>query len=450
MLTFANSLLTHCRTFRIFTGFTLLLGLVLLPFNRSTSVFADEKIESRATTPSDNFLDLPSAKDARRKFLAGLGVDRWHNANFEGQGIKIAILDSGFRGYKTQLGKALPDHVAVRSFRNDGNLEARDSQHGVLCGEVLHALAPEADLLLANWDPDQPEQFLDAVRWAKKEGARLISCSLIMPSWSDGEGHGSIHAGLKKLLGDGSKSDDVLFFASSGNTAQRHWSGSICPNEGGFHEWQPHDIDNEILPWGVEPISVEMCWADKADYKLTVIDALREDEVAVSESSIKGPRGSAVVRFNPQTGHSYHLKVQHVAGKNGDFHLVILGGGLKYAKAAGSIPFPGDGQEVIAVGAVDEEGRRQPYSSCGPNSSRPKPDLVAVVPFTSLWRSRPFAGTSAAAPQAAGLAALVWSRHPQWTAAHVRQSLQESAHDLGPKGHDCETGYGCVALPRVK
>ena len=29
-----------------------------------------------------------------------------------------------------------------------------------------------------------------------------------------------------------------------------------------------------------------------------------------------------------------------------------------------------------------------------------KPDLVATVPFPSGWRTRPFSGTSAAAPQA--------------------------------------------------
>src|SRR6266542_176992 len=82
--------------------------------------------------------------------------------------------------------------ATVRSFRNDGNLEARDSQHGILCAEVLHALAPEAELLLANWEPDRPDRFLDAVRWAKEQGAKIISCSLIMPSWSDGEGGGAV------------------------------------------------------------------------------------------------------------------------------------------------------------------------------------------------------------------------------------------------------------------
>jgi subtilisin family serine protease len=104
---------------------------------------------------------------------------------------------------------------------------------------------------------------------------------------------------------------------------------------------------------------------------------------------------------------------------------------------------------MVAVGAVDAAGRRLFYSSCGPNSRQPKPDLVAEVPFPSQWRARSFTGTSAAAPQAAGLAALWCSRHPGWTAAQVRSAMLAAACDLGPPGHDCETGFGRISLPRV-
>jgi subtilisin family serine protease len=131
----------------------------------------------------------------------------------------------------------------------------------------------------------------------------------------------------------------------------------------------------------------------------------------------------------------------------GPFHLFVLGGGLRYARANGSIAFPGDGPAVVTVGAVDGEGHRAAYSSCGPNSPRPKPDLVAPVPFVSLFRPRAFAGTSAAAPQAAALAAVLWARHPDWRARQVRQSLVSAALDLGPRGHDWETGHGLVRLP---
>src|SRR5205807_9580880 len=103
--------------------------------------------------------------------------------------------------------------------------------------------------------------------------------------------------------------------------------------------------------------------------------------------------------------------------------------------------------EVGAVGAVDARGHRQAYSSCGPNSSQTKPDLVAPVPFPSFWRTRPFTGTSAAAPQAAALGALVWSRHPDWTALQVRATLQQAAVHAGPGRRDGETGFGQIRLP---
>jgi hypothetical protein len=133
----------------------------------------------------------PSALRAR--LMADMGIPAWHAKGWRGQGVKVAVLDSGFRGYKAHLGEALPEHVTARSFRIDGNLEAKDSQHGILCGEVVHSIAPNAELLFANWDAERPEQFLEAVRWARRKGARIITCSLIMPTWSDGEGGGEVH-----------------------------------------------------------------------------------------------------------------------------------------------------------------------------------------------------------------------------------------------------------------
>jgi hypothetical protein len=90
--------------------------------------------------------------------LRRLGIPSWHDYAYRGQGMKVAILDSGFRGYQSFLGKELPAQVQARSFRRDGNLEARNSQHGILCADVVHTLAPEADLLFANWEPNDPRR----------------------------------------------------------------------------------------------------------------------------------------------------------------------------------------------------------------------------------------------------------------------------------------------------
>jgi hypothetical protein len=431
-------------------GWLLALGCLCLLLGIST--FALRTHGSAATPDSESPAGDRGA--TRAQALERLGVQAWHAAGQRGQGLKVAVLDSGFCGYRAHLGKALPERVTVQSFRRDGNLEARDSQHGILCGETVHALAPEAELLFANWEPERPEQFLAAVRWAGGQGARVVSCSVIMPTWSDGEGHGPVHEALARILGPGDRPGDLLCFASAGNTAQRHWGGpfrgagraGLSPQ--GWHEWAPGQAANPLRPWGGERVSVELYRpAGATDFELRVEDVTAGREVGRARTSAAADRPGTAVAFVPEAGHRYALRVRQTEGEPGPFHVVVLGGGLRYATARGSIPFPGDGPEVIAVGAVDQQGLRLAYSSCGPDSGRPKPDLVAPVPFPSGWRSRPFTGTSAATPQAAALAALLWSRHPDWTARQVRQALQDAALHTGPWRHDRETGFGEVHLP---
>ncbi|MHB1423212.1 MAG: S8 family serine peptidase [Gemmataceae bacterium] len=415
-----------------------------------------------AATPDVQSSGQQSVALHREELMERLGVPVWHAHGWKGQGLKVAVLDSGFYGYRVHLGSALPKTVKVCSFRFDGNLEAKDSAHGILCAEVIHALAPEAELLLVNWEPECPDQFLAAVRWARQQGARILSCSIVMPSWSDCEGHGRIHEELARLLGSGDRADDVLFFASAGNTAQRHWSGPFEDDGNGYHVWRDAEgvprRHNVIRPWGVERVSVELCCPIHSIYEVIVSDAATEKAVARAQSTHEGGTGSAVAAFLPQPGRDYRVRVRRPSlspppraggekGGTGEFHLVALGGGLRHTSSVGSIPFPGDGSEVIAVGAVDAVGRRLAYSSCGLKHGPTKPDLVTTVPFPSRWRPRPFAGTSAAAPQASALAALLWSRHRDWNADHIRAELRNSARPCPSNGHTWETGHGLLRLP---
>ena len=379
-----------------------------------------------------------------------MGVSAWHAHGWRGRGLKVAVLDSGFRGYKAHLGAALPRGIKVRSFRFDGDLEGKDSQHGILCAEVIHALAPEAELLLANWEPERPDQFLAAVRWARREGARILSCSIIMPTWSDCEGHGRVHEELKRLLASDEKTGDALFFASAGNTAQRHWSGPFRDGGDGHHVWKVEERevrrDNVIFPWGRERVSVELCCPSESGFELIVSDLATAKVVGRSISKEVAGAASAVVAFVPEGKHEYQARVRRVRGTAGPFHLVVLGGRLGHASSPGSIAFPGDGSEVIAVGAVDASGRRLPYSSCGSKITGTKPDFVATVPFPSSWRARPFAGTSAAAPQVSALAALLWSRHLDWNAARIRTALESAARPCAANSPTWETGRGLLRL----
>ncbi len=384
------------------------------------------------------------AREEVHAALESLGVTGWHRAGHRGRGIRVAVLDSGFKGYRQAIGKVLTITTKVKSFRLDGQLDARDSQHGILCAEVIHHIAPEAELLLTNWEPETPSAFLQAVRWAVTEGAHILSCSIIMPAWSDGEGGGDIHRQLRQILGD------RLLFASAGNTAQRHWAGMLQSDPQGYHHWVKGKRDNLIRPFSNDRVSVELCSA-AGQLELLVVETSTGREVGRARTQAQDGCCNAVVRFDPDPNRGYAIRLRNLARHQslaGSFHLTCLGGKLQYTTLRGSIPFPGDGDEVIAVGAVDSRGRRLPYSSCGPLTSGLKPDLTACVPFPSVWRpDQPFSGTSAAAPQAAGIAAILWARHPNWSSQRVRQELIRTAHKVRPE-HCIETGHGLVQLPR--
>lgn len=406
-----------------------------------------------AATPDARSLAALGSPPKRSELFERLGVTAWHERGWRGRGLTVAVLDSGFHGYRAYLGGAIPLDVKVRSFRFDGNLEAKESQHGILCAEVIHALAPEAKILLANWEPEQPDQFLAAVQWARQEGARILSCSIIMPSWSDCHGHGRIHEELTHLLSPGGGVGDALFFACAGNTAQRHWSGAFQDDGNGYHVWQRlggvAQTDNAIRPWGGERVSVELCCPAEAGYEVIVTNAAAGQVIGRACSMNTIGSSTAVVGFMPELGHSYRVRVRQIRSSPGGFHLVVLGGGLRWSRCRGSIAFPGDGAEVIAVAAVDAEGRRLGYSSCGIEGGC-KPDFAAAVPFPSAWRSRPFAGTSAAAPQAAALAALLWSRVPDANAQFVHEAMKKAAQPCSPSSRLWETGCGRIHLPPIK
>jgi len=397
--------------------------------------------------------DALPAPAAEARPLDALGATSWHSAGQRGKGLKVAVLDTGFVGYRKFLGSVLPLRVESKSFRHDGDLEAGISQHGILCGEVIHAVAPEAELLFANWEPERSDQFLAAVRWARARGARIISCSVITPAWSDYEGHGPIHAELTQAVGSPKGPGAVLFFACAGNIAQRHWAGAFEDDGHDWHNWQPGAApvrDNPIQPWGTERVSVELSY-HRGAFEVAVVDPDTKEIVRSGRGPIATsaePLPHAVVNFMPQAGTQYAIRVHRLHPRSGPFHVAVLGGGLERSSAQGSIPFPGDGAEVVTVGAVDSDGLRCRYSSCGEEHSG-KPDLVAVVPFPSTWRRRPFGGTSAAAPQAAALAALVWARHPEWTVAQVRDALRREAIQPATPAAPWETGAGCLHLADI-
>src|SRR5262249_24037430 len=79
---------------------------------------------------------------------------------------------------------------------------------------------------------------------------------------------------------------------------------------------------------------------------------------------------------------------------------------------------------------------------------RPKPDLAAfdrvMTTLPTGGHFNPFAGTSAAAPHSAAVAALLLSKNPTLSPAQVQSILTSTAVDIETPGSDNRAGYGRI------
>jgi subtilisin family serine protease len=107
--------------------------------------------------------------------------------------------------------------------------------------------------------------------------------------------------------------------------------------------------------------------------------------------------------------------------------------------------YPGVYPQVMAVAAIDQDGRKAWFSNYGTN-------VDVSAPGVNIYSSLPddvhgyLDGTSMASPHVAGLAALVWSAVPALSNTEVRQVIEETADsvDAVNPGYGGLLGHGCV------
>lgn len=109
----------------------------------------------------------------------------------------------------------------------------------------------------------------------------------------------------------------------------------------------------------------------------------------------------------------------------------------------------GLGGEGLSVGASDENGARAGFSEYGSFVSLAAPGaavLGALPPREAGWTSRSAlgygSGTSFAAPEVAGAAALVWAANPRLSFRQVSAILKQTASGQG--AWNAELGYGVI------
>ena len=411
--------------------------------------------------------ELPSVAFVRRPYRPHVqqtvseGVARIralenHAAGAKGQGVKVAVIDGGFKG-ADKLREDIPVRRWFRDYTGTG-IYAGTSAHGTACAEIVHDVAPEAELYLYK--------VADIVDLENAKD-RCIQNGVVIVSYSEtwvNEGFGDGRGIICDIVNDAAD-NGILWVNAVGNYAQKHymgfWHDSDADNRHDFAAGD--DMVNFVDEIGVaDAIRVTLTWDDwpitTADYDLYLYyqDAFGNIE-EVSKSTDVQDEGAAPVEF-----------LEYVALQEGTYGISVVRVGeaepkklrvwswhhdIEYPVPASSLGIPSDARGSLSVGAIHYDqwdlGILASYSSRGPTADgRIKPDLVAPsgVATASYGMNRLFGGTSAATPHVAGAAALLKSANPSLSRDDLWQALVESTVDLGAPGKDDSTGYGKLVL----
>ena len=163
----------------------------------------------------------------------------------------------------------------------------------------------------------------------------------------------------------------------------------------------------------------------------------------------------------PQSGQIIQaINNARTLGRGGLGSIVVFSSGNFHPRPGftgfNGVAFPANVNGVITVGAIDRNGNIHDYSSRGPEMNLVAPsggipgDVVTTDRMGNLGYNDAvnpnyafeFNGTSAAAPQVSGVAALMLSVNSNLTETQVRTILQQTATDMGSAGFDNTFGYG--------
>ena len=413
----------------------------------------------------------PAEVDAISEGVARAQTTAWHAAGLRGQGVRIAIIDGGFQGYTAKLGSELPATVVVKNFvdgQPDAEVDAT-TLHGTACAEIVHDMAPSAQLYLLKISTDV--DLDQAVSYAISQGVDVISTSLTFLNVTPGDGTGRFATMVERARAAG-----ILWATAAGNYRETHWAGPWVDDGDGYHEYAP-DVEVNVfgpgngsafqIPAGIV-LSPALRWDDWAevrqDFRLLLLryNGATFDVVASANNPQTGlPGQRPTERLNFVTTGSpaiYGIAIQRIGGARPvNFHLTTPNRELDRRVPARSLGDLADVAAALTVGAVgvNPPYAAESYSSEGPTNGpggapeegQLKPDIAAFAGVsTATYGTRGFGGTSAATPHVAGAAALVSNRYPTFGPEALRLHLEEMAVDQGPACADTRYGYGRLLL----
>jgi uncharacterized repeat protein (TIGR01451 family) len=424
-----------------------------------------------------------------------------------GTGIKVGVLSDGVDSLDVSIasGDAPPDTEVLPG-------QAGSGDEGTAMIEIVHDLAPNAQIAFAT-AVDGIESFADNIRALRAAGADIIVDDILYfgeSPFQDGPiaqavidvtNDGALYfssAGNEQNVDDGTAGNWEGDYVSSGQT--------IGKFAGIAHDFAPGDAVQALNPTSGDSAGVPaiLQWADPLggaanDYDLYAVaadgsvvafsnDVQNGDDDAFEGFYVpSGTLGLAVVKYR---GEDRYFQITPFRGRFADkggltgYNTPGVTRGHSAVPAAFSVaavpaaePFPREIAPGVPnpggpyPGVYTGEQQSEVFTSDGPRRVFFHPDGTPITPgnFTSTGgevRMKPdlaaadgvvttvpgferFYGTSASAPHAAAIAALVLSGNPGIAPGDVRGALTGTAIDIEQPGWDRNTGHGIVMANRA-
>ncbi|MGA8181124.1 MAG: S8 family serine peptidase, partial [Desulfobacterales bacterium] len=429
-----------------------------VPVNMLTAVADTVSGVSFMRTP-DTF--IPSVVKSEGVSLTG--ADTYHNANYDGTGVKVAVFDVGFQYLSDAISShELPNNVIKVDCTGTGcipsNFSSETDNHGTAVAEVIYDMAPGVSLYLIK--VADKLDLSDAKDYAIQNGIRIINLSggYLNQNFYDG-GCWSTNA---VCTANDAHAHNILWVNSAGNEARRHYEAEFTdPNGNGWHNVSGSSETIKISANDGDTIKVYLTWNDwptpTDNYDLYLYDSSYNvvDSSMNPQSGNPGQEPTELISYPVPTtkGGLYYLAIYKDPSASAhllELYCVNHDLPLAVASSASSLLGPADAASVLAVGAISysywSTGPQEVYSSQGPTTDgRIKPDIMGPDNVSNSIEGF-FAGTSASSPHIAGAATLILQKNPVLSVDQLRNSLTTTASHLGSPVPNNIYGYGRLNL----
>ena len=351
------------------------------------------------------------------------------------------------------------DAGAARTLRHDARVraltfDARVRPQDVVNGSRLQTSYPWAVSAPYAWDKATGEGV----------GVAVIDTGIAgqLPEFTDDDGTSRVKASA--VTNPGATSPDDTYGHGT------HVAGILAGNGGALDPSDPRYLHYLGIAPDANLVSIKV--ADD-DGNATVLDVIYGLQFAVDHQSDYDIR---VVNLSlaSTTPESYKTDPLDAAAESAYFHgiLVVAAAGNRGTAPDAGDYAPGNDPFVLSVGAVDDNGTATTsddtmasWSSSGatqdgfakPDIAAPGAHIVSLLAPNSAFASMcpscivepgyiRAGGTSMAAPVVSGTAALLFQRHPDWTAPQVKAALLGTARSISGTSLREVNAYNAVRL----